>query len=62
MIVGLFLRRAPQPGLRQLADRFRIHREMVLAGLVPRARPLTMSFAEQELTYIVGALLFGTGG
>jgi MFS family permease len=46
-----------------LADRFRIHREMVLGGLVALIlASITMSFAEQELTYVVGALLFGTGG
>ena len=46
-----------------MADRFRIHREMVLGGLVALIlASITMSFAEQELTYVVGALLFGTGG
>ncbi len=46
-----------------LADRFRIHREMILVGLASLVlASITMSFAEQELTYVVGALLFGTGG
>ena len=46
-----------------VADRFRIHRELVLVGLASLAlASIVMSFAEQELTYVVGALLFGTGG
>lgn len=46
-----------------VADRFRIHRELVLVGLVSLVlASIVMSFAEQELTYVVGALLFGTGG
>ncbi|MGI9645080.1 MAG: MFS transporter, partial [Ilumatobacteraceae bacterium] len=64
MIVGLLPFVALlSPIFGNLADRFRIHREMVLAGLVALVlASITMSFAEQELTYIVGALLFGTGG
>lgn len=51
------------PVFGNLADRFQIHREMVLAGLVFLVlASITLSFAEQELTYVVGALLFGTGG
>ena len=64
MIVGLLPFVALlSPIFGNFADRFRIHREMVLAGLVALVlASITMSFAEQELTYIVGALLFGTGG
>ena len=46
-----------------MADRYRIHREMVLVGLASLVlASIVMSFAEQSLTYVVGALLFGTGG
>jgi MFS family permease len=64
MIVGLLPFVALlSPIFGNFADRFRIHREMVLAGLVALVlASITMSFAEQELTYVVGALLFGTGG
>ncbi len=64
MIVGLLPFVALlSPVFGNIADRFRLHREMVLAGLVALVlASITMSFAEQELTYVVGALLFGTGG
>ncbi len=64
MVVGLLPFVALlSPVFGNLADRFQIHREMVLAGLVFLVlASITMSFAEQELTYVVGALLFGTGG
>jgi MFS family permease len=64
MIVGLLPFVALlSPVFGNLADRFRVHREMVLAGLFALVlASITMSFAEQDLTYIVGALLFGTGG
>ena len=46
-----------------IADRFLIHREMVLGGMaILCLASLVMFSAEQELSYIVGALLFGTGG
>ncbi len=64
MVVGLLPFVALlSPVFGNLADRFRIHREMVLTGLVALVlASITLAFAEQDLTYIVGALLFGTGG
>lgn len=46
-----------------IADRFLIHREMVLVGLAILALASVVLFAaEQDLGYVAGALLFGTGG
>lgn len=46
-----------------VADRYNWHREMVLVGLVLLALASTvLLFAEQDLGYVAGALLFGAGG
>ena len=64
MVVGLLPFVALlSPIFGSMADRYRIHREMVLVGLASLVlASIVMSFAEQSLTYVVGALLFGTGG
>lgn len=46
-----------------VADRFNWHREMVLLGLALLAlASAALLFAEQDIGYVAGALLFGAGG